>query len=62
MKYLDMNGLKREADSFNRWMKNTGYTLKCPNCGMLNKSNECEFCGTYFNVTSSNYGYISIPQ
>ena len=62
MKYLDIKGLQRQNDCFNRCLKYMGYILKCPNCEMLNKSNECEFCGTHFNVTDSNYGYMSIPQ
>lgn len=50
-KYLDSKSLQKENAIFEQYMKEKGYIAKCPNCGLLNKTDKCELCGTHFDTT-----------
>ena len=62
MKFLDLEALQRYDDLLKQHL-NENYTFtNCPNCGAVITSDECEYCGTHFNIANSNYGWASIPR
>lgn len=49
-KYPSIEDFQKQQKIFEQVMKKRGYIAKCPNCGLLNKTDKCELCKTHFDV------------
>ena len=62
MKYLNLDSLMLYHDIVtNKLNKEFPNLTNCPNCGAPITKDRCEYCGTHFNITNSDYSFVSIP-